>query len=368
MKCHRIFPVFAPASLGLLLAIPGAASAQDFSSPTFDFYGQLNFGLFSVDNGAASETYLADNDASNSRIGFNLGWDLSTGANLRFNFETALGLTGSTATTIDDTDLDVVWSSSELRKFELIYATAGAGTLSLGQGSMTGDDLSYSDFSGTTLVAGSSVTDIASSVEFVSAANVGSGVTLGDAFSNLAGSRRFRVRYDTPSYNGLAFSASFGRNALDESDTSEYADVGLLYERDLGPIKIASALGYTWEEDADEVLLGSIAVRHNPTGLNMAFAAGEQQGDGDDDYMYLKLGIERNIIAAGSTAFSIDLYEGNDAVVSGSESTSYGVGLVQNLDAYNTEVYAGYRVYDYDEGGTDVEDIDVAVFGARWSF
>jgi hypothetical protein len=65
---------------------------------------------------------------------------------------------------------------------------------------------------------------------------------------------------------------------------------------------------------------------------------------------------------------SIDLFDGSDYSIDGSDSTSVGVGIVQYVDAYNLEVYAGWRDRDFDAPGTDYEDIDVYVIGARWKF
>ena len=90
--------------------------------------------------------------------------------------------------------------------------------------------------------------------------------------------------------------------------------------------------------------MGSAAVLHQPTGLNLAVSAGRKVA-GDADYAYIKAGITRDYIAAGETSFSVDYYDGNDFVVAGSSTSSVGVAVVQRLDAYNTELYATHRSY-----------------------
>ena len=129
-------------------AAPVAGQAQ-FS---FEVYGQLNFGLFEADDGFQTETYLTDNDNSNTRVGFNWTFDLGAERMLRFNFETGLGLIGSSGVTIDDTDLDVDFDRQELRKFELIYTSPDIGTFSIGQGSMATDGVAEADLSGTSVI------------------------------------------------------------------------------------------------------------------------------------------------------------------------------------------------------------------------
>ena len=82
----------------------------------------------------------------------------------------------------------------------------------------------------------------------------------------------------------------------------------------------------------------------------------------------VKAGITRDYIAAGETSFSVDYYDGNDFVVAGSSTSSVGVAVVQRLDAYNTELYATHRSYDFDDASASYQDLDVTFVGARWEF
>jgi hypothetical protein len=45
-----------------------------------------------------------------------------------------------------------------------------------------------------------------------------------------------------------------------------------------------------------------------------------------------------------------------------------GVAVVQRLDAYNTELYATHRTYDFDDPSASYQDLDVTFVGARWKF
>ena len=65
---------------------------------------------------------------------------------------------------------------------------------------------------------------------------------------------------------------------------------------------------------------------------------------------------------------SLDYYDGSDFGSDGADSQAWAISAVQRVDAYNLELYASYRVYDYDVSGSDFEDIDLVVIGARWKF
>ncbi|MBW4707119.1 porin [Roseobacter sp. YSTF-M11] len=353
-----------PAASSVLLALPHTAAAQD---STFNFYGQLNFGLWSVDDGTQSESFITDNDNSNTRVGAIWESGLANGGKLKFHFETALGLRGSSSVTLDDTGLDFDWRRTELRKVEVVYTTPGIGAFSFGQGSTATDGFSEADFSGTSVIAYSAIGDLAGNIAFRPQGGAPSAVDIGDAFSNFDGARRFRVRYDSPDFSGFGVSVSAGEEVLREGDDREFYDLGLKYARDFGDIKMDARLGYSWIDSDEELAIGSLAMLHEPTGLNAAISTGRQQ-EGDDDFIYVKLGYIQDWFPAGSTAVSLDLYEGNDFAITGSESSSVGLGIVQRLDRHNVEIYATYRTLSFDSTGTNLEDIDVMALGARWKF
>ncbi|MFD2740448.1 porin [Sulfitobacter aestuarii] len=364
MTCDRSFHWLVLSAF--CLGAPTTALAQQ-SAPAFEFYGQLNFGIFHTDDGVENDTYLGDNDNSNSRIGLIWETDLANGAGLKFHFESALGFTGSSAMSPSDNDLDLDWRRTDLRKFEVVYTTPSIGAISFGQGSTATDGITEQDFSGTDVIAYSGLSDLAESVAFNTEAGSATGVTVGSAFSNLDGARRFRLRYDSPDFNGFGFSVSGGEEVLRRGDDREFYDLGLRYGNDYGVNKVAAGLGYSWVSGGGEVLSGSLAMLHEPSGINAAFAVGEQQ-DGDAAYAYVKLGLIRSFNSLGSTAFSVDYYEGDDFALAGSDSSSVGLAVVQRIDRYNTEIYAAYRRYSYDAPALDTQDIDVAVLGARWKF
>lgn len=347
-----------------VFAAPTLTRAQD--APALDFYGQLNLGVISVDNGASSNTTFTDNDNSNSRIGVIYKQGLSNGGEFRLHFESALGFTGSGSINGADDGFEIEYRRAELRKFEAIYETANIGTFSFGQGGTATDGTAEADFSGTSVIAYSGITDLAGNQEFQLTGGGGSGVSVGNAFSSFDGARRFRVRYDTPTYNGFALALSAGEEVLSSGNDDEFYDIALVYNQDYGDIKVAARGGLSIRDSDEELLLGSLAVLHEPTGLNIAAATGRQQ-EGDDSYYYVKAGVKQDWFAIGETRLSVDYYSGENFVVTGSDSTTVGLAIVQKVDRFNLEVYATYRTYEFD-GGAAVFDQDVTFVGARWKF
>jgi hypothetical protein len=349
----------------MVLGTPIVAAAED----GLKVYGQLNFGLFSVDDGTTSDTFISDNDNSNTRVGAIYTRGLGNGNELRFHFETALGLRGSSGVNLTDNGLETDGSLRDLRKFELIYETAKYGTFSFGQGSVAVDSVAEVDFSGTSVIAYSSLQDLAGSQIFQLAGGAGSsGIDIGNAFSAFDGGRRLRLRYDSPEWNGFSFAATVGEEVLTSGNDDSFYDVSVAYKRDFGDIDFATRVGYAVVDGAEETILGSVAAIHKPTGLNVSFAAGSQNEIGDASQYYLKVGLNRDWFDFGSTALSIDYAEGSDFFAAGSDSSSYGIAAVQKIDNKGLEIYATYRVYEFDAPGIATDDIDVAALGARFKF
>jgi len=364
MKMKHSLGTVTVAAFGLA-SLPALAQAQE--GPVWDVYGQLNFGVLSVDDGVDTNTTFIDNDNSNSRVGLTMTQALQNGSELRLTFEAGLGLTGSSAINGSDDSLDVDYHRTELRKLELAYRTPNAGIFSFGQGSTSTDGSAEADFSRTGVAAYVGISDIAGSQLLRFADGSLSSVAIGDTNGSFDGSRRFRVRYDTPVFNGFSASVSYGQEVLSSGNDNDYTDVGTRYVQDYGDYSVDARLGYSFRDTSNDLVMGSAAVLHQPTGLNLAVSAGRKVA-GDADYAYIKAGITRDYIAAGETSFSVDYYDGNDFVVAGSSTSSVGVAVVQRLDAYNTELYATHRSYDFDDASASYQDLDVTFVGARWKF
>lgn len=330
-------------------------------------YGQFDPAYLSFDDGVSTTSEIVDNTNSNSRVGLDFMQDYGHNV-FRFNFETALGFRQSASVSQTNTPDAWDWEKTDIRKVDFSLKTPMYGTFYAGQGSMATDGVAEQDLSGTTLVTYASISDTAGGFEFRTSAGALSGVTIGSTFTDLDGGRRGRVRYDTPTFAGFTLSAAWGQEILADNNDDEFYDVALRYAGEFGAIRIAGGVGYT-NRDSNGVdtsdTMGSISILHD-SGFNVTVAAGDRDDGGN--YGYGKLGYIGNWFPVGSTALSVDYYDGSDFVSQGSSASSVGFGAVQKFDDINLEAYLGYRTYELSEVGQSYRDADSILFGARIKF
>lgn len=359
------------AALAAGAAVPAFAQSVplEFSGPNGSsarFYGQINQGFLYYDDGGESETFApVDNDNSSTRFGVEFEYPVGNWV-IGGTAEAEYQVRPSNKVSQTDRYYDDGWKFDEedIRKVEIYFATP-YGKLSLGQGSMATDGIAEIDLSGTGVIAYSSVADTAGGQFFRTDAGDLTDITVGSVFDNLDGSRRFRVRYDTPTYAGFTLSAAYGQEVIADGDDDDYYDFALRYANVFGDFETEAGVGYGFAGDDVETLSGSASVMHTPTGLNLTVAAGEEDQDGGDSlsYGYIKAGLQRDFFAFGATAFSVDYYGGDMDL-----GESWGLAAVQNFDAQNLEVYGTVRNYSYDGADDDLDD-GLAVFsGVRWKF
>ena len=103
--------------------------------------------------------------------------------------------------------------------------------------------------------------------------------------------------------------------------------------------------------------------------MSLTLAAGYSDKETvDGRYGYAKLGYQTDIFEVGKTAFSVDAYFGKDIQGRGTDSESFGVQAVQNLDYLQTELYIGARSYSFDQEVAGVQDSYAVLAGARLKF
>ena len=350
---------------------------------TLQFYGQINKGILSYDDGREERTYgLIDNDNSGTRFGFLYTRDFDEWTFQNVNEFSYAPFSTSNANLTDESPsfADFEWSNDNIRKIDFTLDNERYGKFWAGQGSMATDGIAWIDLSGTDVIAYTGVADTAAGqiLRFSDAALADDldGPQIGDVFLNYNGDRRVRIRYDTPGYSGFVFAAAYGRNLL--SDSSDIRDQNILdasinYGNDFDAVEIAAGIGYSWTEDGATVWSGSASALYSPTGINLTLAAGSSDDDGDTATMwYGKVGLLRDFVDWGATAMSVDYYSGEDMnlseTVTSSDSTSWGLALVQNIDRANTELWLTYRSYEYDDDFASYDDGQAIFGGARFSF
>lgn len=247
----------------LLCASPLAAELryENNSGGFVLLYGQLNPAIISVDDGKETETNIRDNDLSNSRIGLRLEQPFGENT-FGFRFETALGLPSSTETSQLGDDFSG-FTRQDIRHFDF-WLEGNWGRFSLGQGSMVSDGAAEQDLSYVGTALYSFTADSNASFLFRDNFDILSGPEVGSTTDNFDGSRRTRIRYDSPEFSGFKVGAAFGRNELAEDDDRDYYDIGAYYRADIGnAAEFAAAVAYQVRDgdgEKREDILGSASV------------------------------------------------------------------------------------------------------------
>ncbi len=354
---------------GLLTPGVSAQIYEDGTDGAIVFYGQFSPAWLSFDDGRETTDAGVDDANSNTRLGVLLTQPL--GANtLTFNFETSLGLRQSSEVSQDNDPPWIDWQRTDIRKFEVAYS-GRLGTVTFGQGSMASDNTATVDFSGTNIAGTANVPDVAGSFFFREEDGPLSDIAINDAFSDFDGSRRFRLRYDTPDFAGFSAAAAYGQDVLAEDDQAHYYDVGLRWAGEAGDLVMGAAAGYSWTApetgDTRQQYDASASLSHTTTGLSISVAGGADPDGGS--YGYVKGGWAGDLVPMGPTALSVDYYGGRDFVTGGSTSAAVGVSAVQDFTDADLQVYLGWRRYDYgDDTDVSYQDAQSVLVGARWRF
>ncbi|MCX7305379.1 MAG: porin [Hyphomicrobiales bacterium] len=333
-------------------------------------YGQINMGLLVYDDGYETNGYApVDNDNSSSRIGVTYDQGLENDWKIGAALEVEYPAYSTNTISVTNDEPDWTWQDKYFRKIEAYISNDSYGKLSVGQGSMASDTTAEVDLSGTTVIAYSKVQATAGGQLFRDSDTAAFGPAVKSAFNNYDGlSRKVRIRYDTPKMAGFVVSASYGEDLLADSETP-LADIALKYENKFDGFKVQGAIAYAWQENDVEIVDGSASILHEASGINFTVAAGSQDnGSRIGTYVYGKVGLLRDFVESGPTAFAVDYYYGEDIAALDSTSQSFGVAVVQNIKDYNTDLYLTYRRYAYDTTKADFEDGDAVLAGVRIKF
>ena len=255
---------------------------------TFTYYGQFNPAFVRADDGVDSFNEFGDNASSGSRVGLLITQPFGDNE-LRFRFETSFGFNPTAGNSQTAATNGVDWTRESIRHVDFQYETARYGTFYIGQGSMASDGVGDLDASGTSLAGAVSVGDIAGGYELRTTGGALSGIAISDAFQSFDGSRRGRVRYDTPSFNGFTFSVAYGQDILTSGNDDDFYDVGISYETEFdNGVDLAAGLGYqvrerTGVEDREDTF-ASLALGF-ASGFNLSMSVGDRNTGGDFAYV-----------------------------------------------------------------------------------
>jgi hypothetical protein len=126
-------------------------------------------------------------------------------------------------------------------------------------------------------------------------------------------------------------------------------------------------MSYEWIGGTTERAVASASALHEPTGLSATLATGANR-NGPGTYDYAKLGFKRPIAGLGSLAVAVEFYDGENFGFAGSRSRATGLGVVQNLERLDLDVFASLRRYELSGPATSFRSIHVTMVGARWTF
>ena len=372
-------------ALAATLAGGSAPQAQDLpkvettfpGGATLRFYGQINKGVLSYDDGQVSETYgLIDNDNSNTRFGLTYTQDFAASWAYLGIIEIAYApFSTSTASLLQPSPPASAYefTTANIRKIDNRLSSPGFGSFWFGQGDMASNHTAEVDLSGTTVIGYSAVADSAGGQLLRRADGVLSNITIKDAFTNYDGlSRQVRLRYDTPLWSGFGLRTSYGRNLLSDSPSvrdQDLYDIAATYESKSDGFQFLAQTAYSWKGSDTTIFDGSGSLLHLPTGLSVTAAAGRQEEAGvAGSYGYIKVGWQGGLVAWGKTAVALDWYRGSGIEAAGSDSTSYAFSVVQNIPRWNTELWLTWRAYDYSEPETEFDRASALFVGGRFKF
>jgi predicted porin len=342
-------------------------------------YGQVNTGLMYLDNGEVSDTYVIDNQTSNSRFGLKGEAKISPNLRAGFRIEIAVGL-GAESNAVTEAnddgttpgDADV---SMRLAHWYLSHKTLGR--LTVGRLQMSTDGVAEIDLGGANIVAQSGLyfgNDIA--VGGLAGTNF-------DVFAvgDFEFDRNNAVRYDTATFAGLQASVAWGED--------DRWDAALRYAGEFSGFRLAAGIGYGVDTDespfvggtVDErrILAGSVSGLHVATGLFLSGSAAQRTseliagGDFTEIYWSVRGGISKNWLGIGKTVLYGEYHTWDttdiSTVADRANTDIWGLGIVQNIDAAAMELYLAYKNHNVElESGVPTDETHLVISGARIRF
>lgn len=370
--------------------------------------GHVSRGVLIWDDGHESNAYVVGNKNDQTVFGFSGDAQISSDLTAGYAITIRLNDTLSDEVSQDDDNSELAFTIWESFWF---LESKKLGTVSIGKASRVTDTAPENDLSETGIAGYAGVQDMGGGFALRTKSGGLPGVTWGDLYNHLNGDTANVVRYDTPEIAGFVASASWGEDDI--------WDVGLKYAGEIAGITVEASVAYSEDVDANGIdgtpgnvanntVVGSVALLHEPTGLNALVSAGHRSFEEtvldadsvnrtpvDAEFIYAKIGWLAKLNSLGATGFygeygqfddfvsvgfdPSDIDAGAGAVrVAGSEAEVWGFGVVQTIDAAEMQIYAGFRHHEAefdlrDAGGNAVsheafEDFQTVIIGGIIGF
>ena len=377
--------------------VTGAFEPIDFAGGrgNLAFYGQFNNGWLNVDNNDGdSESTFSTNGAQVNYLGTRLRYDITP------NWTIGARLEGSAAWNRSDilyydADDDAGCNNEHPDRTVCLYAAnffmkfGGVGQITAGLGETASADIANINLGGIAYVTNANQ---ASKFGDHRVGKIGWGYAL--VTPDIEGVERATlIRYDSPTIAGFIISASGGTADYSGSpyNADDYWDVALRYAGEFGAIRVAAGIGYQ-EYDrkgygglSQANVTGSASIMHVPTGIYLTgsatglnadakkFDPGVGETDSASSY-YLQAGISQDFFNIGKTTLYGEYGETNSGANVGayyykdSSTSTWGVGVVQDIDAAAMSLYLTYNHGEAKFAGTEGDDMDAVMAGARIKF
>jgi predicted porin len=358
------------AAVGAALMVGGTAvQAQNLQ---VQLYGQVNRALMFADDGHQSKWFFVDGQPSSTRFGIQGTSQISPGLRAGARIESEIKSNPSNEVSFAAPSQGALTGDAVgfAERWLDVFFEGSWGRVNLGQGSGAADDASTIDLSGTALANGNCVCDWGGGIAWRTTAGGLVGTTIqGTNVERDFESRYDRVMYTSPTFGGFRAQVGVGQ----KDNTGEAQEASLWYSgKFMGELQAAIGwssvnlnLGPTSQDR--ETIGGSVSWLHT-SGLNLTVWATQAEGIDAADagrkgkFTGVKVGYK-----FGQHAIAVDYGMDDDQAAAGDEAKTYGLGYTWNPIRW-AEIYAGYRIFQLDRPGVDVEDITVGMVGTRIRF
>ncbi len=349
-----------------LIALILSAAAMMIVAPAdaikFTISGQINRAGLYANDGDTGEWFFVENVNSSSRFRFRGSSKFKSGWRVGLLWEVEMKSNPSSDVNMDD-DSDIP-AKVTFNERHLDISVGKNGTVRLGQGDTASNGTSEVDLSGTAVAAYSQVSDVGGGFEFTENGR-GIGVSVKDSRSNFDGlSRKDRIRFDSPRWQGFFASLSFEGN-------SEW-DLAARYAGNLSGARVAAAAGWADFGNSSDSNGGTRTGQFSSSasvllksGLNLtvSYAYRDQNGTSPTN-LFGKIGYKFKGKHAASVQYSRTEH------LSAPDDKGDTIGLAYVFTPWRSvEFYGTYYLHQLKRGqGNDPEDIDIVMAGARVKF
>jgi hypothetical protein len=371
--------------------------------------GQVTTALLVWDDGVRGDTYVVDAQTAGGTV-FSLNGSAKMSPTLSAGFHIQIGLDkGARSHQVSQADDDggAPADSTVVMNLANWYLDhTSLGRVTVGRINTATSGISGIDLGGAAVIANANVgywqRGFALTLGGATLTGTWDAILGGPNVNGSTLSRANAISYSSPTFGGFTVSAAWGED--------DVWDAAIRYAGEFAGYRLAAGVGYIKNGDGmnevakdsdtgpgtdSAIWKGSVSVLHIGTGLflNAAFVDRDNDnGNPNTRLYYLQGGIAKNWTGLGSTVLYGEyskVYDGlvtaddvpfggngND-VITGSEATIWGLGVVQHIDASALELFLSYRRYFAEvsspagnalEGTVSYNDFDVVMGGARIRF